>query len=53
VFRVDGTPVGDGRTWSTLVITTVPDQDTAADGLLLDADQSTTVTVDAYLKGLP
>jgi hypothetical protein len=57
VFRVDGTPVGDGRTWSTLVITTIPDGgapgDGARDDLLVAAGQSTTVTVDAYVKELP
>lgn len=58
VFGVDGTPVGDGRTWSTLVITTLPDEEGAVDAvplddLLLDAAQSTAVTVDAYLKELP
>ena len=50
VFRVEGTPVGDGRTWSTLLITTV---DEAADGVPVEASQSTTVVVDAYLKELP
>lgn len=53
VFRVDGLPVGDGRTWSTLTITTIPDGENADADLLVDAAQSTSVTVDTYLKELP
>ena len=51
VFRVDGVPVGDGRGWSTLAITPMPD--TTTDGLLLDASSSTTVVVDVLLQDLP
>lgn len=53
VFRVAGTPVGDGRGWSTLVITTVPDDAIGADQFSGDGVQATTVTVDALLKALP
>lgn len=52
VFRVDGVPVGDGRTWSTLTITTLPDEGSATDHLL-EAAQGTSVTVDTYVDELP
>lgn len=50
LYRVDGVPVGDGRTWSTLAITAL-DRDAAGDPLDTSGD-ATTVTVTALLNGL-
>lgn len=53
VFRVDGAPVGDGRSWSALVVSTLPAEGPEASVALLDAPQGTSVTVTAYVKELP
>jgi hypothetical protein len=51
LLEVGGTPVGDGRRWSTLALTPLDGPD--ADELLVgDGTQATTVVVDALLNAL-
>ena len=53
LLEVEGTPVGDGRRWSTLVLTPLDDGGDPSGPLAGDGSQATTVVVDALLNRLP
>jgi hypothetical protein len=52
ILQVDGTPVGDGRRWSTLSLTAIADEEVTADQLAGDSPQATTVAVAALVNTL-
>ena len=53
LLRVDGTPVGDGRSWGTVRITGLADGVEAGDQLLGDAGHASSVAVLALINALP
>lgn len=53
LLSVEGAPIGDGRRWSAVCITGLPDDTEAVGHLAKDATEASSVTVAALINSLP